>query len=257
MTVKRSNIGYCDFSGGDLNFVIRGKKGDCECSSECDNCYALAILEQYGNTPEHTKVYPEKLARLRNAKFQEKDTPFRRGKDSRPILFAVDMGDLFHPLVPDDFIQSALDVMKWRIDVDWLVLTKRAQRLVKFSYPSNVWLGVTIGWIESSWRVNWLLETDARVKWISMEPMLSDLNLISRYTLNKSNWVTYRFNKVNWIALGAESGISRRMFNPDWARYVRDFCQDEGIAFFYKQGSHRFPGRDDILDGRKWKEFPE
>jgi protein gp37 len=62
--VKRSAIEWTDFSGGDANFVRRGKRGDCEVSAGCEHCYALRIGERFGNLPEKTSYYPDKRTHL-------------------------------------------------------------------------------------------------------------------------------------------------------------------------------------------------
>ena len=56
--------------------------------------------------------------------------------------------------------------------------------------------------------------------------------------------------------MGGESGLGRRPMDYDWARRIRDCCTDAGVSFFYKQGNNRFPGRDNLLDGRTWEDFP-
>lgn len=147
MTVSRSTISWTDFSAGDANFVLRGKKkGDCEVSEGCVNCYAGQLrLRNASKADDETTYSPMKLARLARVKVPP---PFRRD-NGRPMVFVVDMGDLFHANVPSDFIMDALAVMRSRPDVDWQVLTKRVERMAFLwsnapSFPINVWCGVTV-----------------------------------------------------------------------------------------------------------------
>jgi protein gp37 len=125
--MKRSKIEWCDYSGGYLNFIRRGKAGDCGCSPACAHCYALRIGERFGNLPDHTTIYPDRLEKLERQKFPQDGN--RRGPGSKPLAFVCDTGDIAHPLVPDGFIWQAMGVMAGRDDVDWLVLTKRAERM--------------------------------------------------------------------------------------------------------------------------------
>ncbi len=256
MSVPRSKISWTDWSSGDANFVIRGRaSGDCEVSPGCANCYAGAILRRNGMTPEHTTVYPDKLARLRRAKFEPGETPFRRGPGSRPLVFVADMGDLFHAAVPHLFIEEAFDVMGERVDVDWQVLTKRPERMVHFAehygWPANVWAGVSVeNQAMADERIPLLLQVPARVRFLSMEPLLERVDL--RRTCARS----LVWTGPHWIIVGGESGAKRRPFDVDWARDVRDVCRRYDLRFFYKQGAGRFPGQDDLLDGRTHKEFP-
>ena len=272
MPVRRSNIGWCDFSGADLNFII----GCTPVSEGCANCYARRIREgRQGRDFSKVQLYPEKLRRLAKARFEENGVPFRRGSGGRPIAFPVDLGDLFHPEVPDEFILEALQVMARRDDVDWAVLTKRAERLAYFDllhltegFPPNVWVGVTVeNQKRANERIPLLLKVRAAVRWLSLEPMLEPIDLVLSIFV-PDVWdrlhpdhdcllaASLHRSGLHWIVLGAESGPNRRPFDLDWARQVRDDCQTAGVPFLYKQGSHHYPGRNDELDGRRWKEFP-
>jgi protein gp37 len=65
-----------------------------------------------------------------------------------------------------------------------------------------------------------------------------------------------RRNKLGWVIVGAESGKGRRDFDTQWARAIRDACQDANVPFLYKQGSHFKSGQNRVLDGRTWDETP-
>jgi protein gp37 len=294
MSVRRSGVGYADFSGGDANFII----GCTSVSAGCAHCYARDLIEnRQGRDFSEVRLYPDKLKRLATARFEEKGTPFRRGPGSRPIIFPIDLSDFFHEAVPDEFRLQAIEVMASRSDADWLILTKRAGEMLVFSnryfaagWPSNLWPGVTVENNATLWRASVLLAVRAKTRWISLEPMLESIsleNLLGVWTdgaayqprphdkidLTKPHAGLPRYahlytaaakpkgaflikRQLAWVVLGAESGPKRRPFDLDGARSVRDQCQAAGVPFFYKQGSHRFPGRNDVLDGQKWKQFP-
>jgi protein gp37 len=262
MPIKRSGVGYADFSGGDANHII----GCTPISAGCANCYARVLIEDRGGRDfSEVKIYPKKLNRLLRAEFQENGKPFRRGPGSRPIIFPVDLGDHFHEDVLEDYLFEVLNVYWARDDADWLVLTKRpmfaGQRIAKWlcdvaeleRLPAHIWIGATIENERAFGRIYDLLSIPAERRWLSLEPMLEPLaHLFWQYT---ERVATMR-DTIHWIVVGAESGPKRRPFDEDWARDMRDFCTEYGIPFYYKQGSHRFPGRNDVLDGRRWKEFP-
>lgn len=288
MPVKRSNISWADYSGADLNFVI-----GCDAVSEgCAHCYARGIVQDRGGR-DFAKVctYPEKLDRLLRAKFDPGDTPFRRGPGSRPILFPVDMGDLFHPAVPDDFIKRAFEIMGERSDVDWAVLTKRPERMARIAnhmwlfgdrpaWPSHIWLGVTVeNQKRAIERIPPLLNTPARVKFLSVEPMLSLVHLAipipcpidgmlgtiqplsgdwwpALGDFEQENRLRAQLDHINWVICGAESGPKRRPFAAGWARLLRDQCIDAQVPFFFKQNSGLRPGTDPYLEGVQWHQFP-
>lgn len=249
MPIRRSGVGYADFSGGDLNFAI----GCTPVSPGCEHCYARALIERSGRDFSEITLYPEKLTRLRTARFDERATPFRRGPGSRPLAFPVDLGDLFHPKIPEPFIAKALGIMTRRHDVDWLVLTKRANRLMELSrlwlgrhgwtWPANIWPGVSVESNHYLWRVNRLMNVEAAARWVSMEPLLEDIEQPYYHLLNL----------VDWLVVGGESGPNRRPFDKAWARDLYHFAAP---PFFFKQGSAYRPGQDHLLDGKVVQNFP-
>ena len=63
---------------------------------------------------------------------------------------------------------------------------------------------------------------------------------------------------MDWVICGCESGPGARPFEMNWARDLRDQCQDAGVPFFFKQG--REGGRlvkMPELDGVVWNQYPE
>lgn len=238
--MQPSPITWTDYSGGPLNFVMRGKApGECEVSPGCKNCYARTILTRNPSAfQDHTTFSEAKLERIRRLKLEP-------GKRSRPMAFVVDMGDLFHPRVPDDFILYAVRVMERRPDIDFQILTKRADRMAQLlcEVPDNIWCGVTAENQEmADQRIRDLCHLQARVRFLSCEPMLEK--------------ITPDLNGIHWVIVGGESGPGRRPFKEDWAKSLLELCKGAGTAFFYKQGSAMYPGRNDTLDGREWKEWP-
>jgi protein gp37 len=64
---------------------------------------------------------------------------------------------------------------------------------------------------------------------------------------------------LDWVVVGGESGRGARPMHPDWARSLRDQCQEAGVPFLFKQwgewqyGSALRDGRGDhvvLSDGR-------
>jgi protein gp37 len=248
MSIPRSTIGWTDYSGGDANFVLRGKApGECEVSAGCANCYAYALRNRDPKRAADVTTWDAgKLARL--ARVRLGGEGLRRGPGARPMCFVVDMGDLFHPRVPEDFIMQALGIMGDRADVDWQVLTKRPERMAALwgdvrPWPGNVWAGVTAETqAMAAARIPHLARVPAPVRFVSVEPMLEPVIL--------------DLGGLAWVICGGESGPGRRPFDVAWARGLGDRCDAAGVPFFYKQGSARYPGRDCILDGAERKAWP-
>lgn len=247
--VSRSSIAWTDYGGGDANFVLRGKRlGDCECSPGCANCYARGLRNRNPKAaPDQTTYDLSKLRRLARSRFEPGDEPYRRGLGSRPMCFVCDMGDIAHPNVPDDVITQALDMLGSRPDVDWQVLTKRAGRMAGLldgsELPPNVWYGVTVeNQRAADERLPLLRRVSAVVRFVSVEPMLGPVRL--------------DLAGVHWVIIGGESGPKRRPFDKAWAGDLVAQCRAAGVAVLFKQGSAPEPGRDDLLDGRRVREWP-
>lgn len=269
--MKRSPIAWTDYSGGNLNFVT----GCTPVSAGCRECYARRLFERFGRDFAQVTTYPEKLARLRTQRFPEWSP--KRGAPCGPMVFPVDMGDLFHEDVPEPFIAEALDVMAARDDVIWQVLTKRPARLRHMiwwlgecwpgdsplnavwealgHWPANIWLGVTVEDQQAAEeRIPMLLNTPAAVRWLSVEPMLGPVDMIAAcdVVIGKDmdvpvvdGWGRW----IDWVVCAAESGPNRRPFDVQWAVDLYEQCRYAGVPFFGKQASGVTPGTPLVLPG--------
>ena len=93
-------------------------------------------------------------------------------------------------------------------------------------------------------RIRDLNRTDAKVKFVSFEPLLGPLADI-------------RLDGVDLAIAGGESGPGARPMDPAWVRGLRDLCVCGSVPFFFKQwGGTRKTQRGRILEGRTWDEHP-
>lgn len=244
--MHRSKIEWTDFSGGYANFVWRGKhRGDCEVSPGCAHCYVTRCWTRRPDLwPDETTFFPDKLAKLSRCRPRPNKTMYRRGPDSRPMVFPNDTGDLFHCNVTDQRIVAALDVFYARNDIDWQILTKRADRAANIlrkwlihrgldSLPPWMWLLFSA---EDQQRLDerlpWLAAVPAAVRGFSIEPMLGPVVL--------PTWAL-ESGILRWIIVGGESGQAARPMHPDWPRQLRDQCERAGCAYFFKQWGRWWP----------------
>lgn len=163
-------------------------------------------------------------------------------------IFVNSMSDLFHEGVPLDYIQRVFDIMR---RADWhrfQVLTKRAGRLAELDpfleWPDNVWMGVSVESADQVDRIDDLRRTRARVKFLSLEPLLGPLPGLN-------------LKGVDWVIVGGESGPGARPIEERWILEIRDQCRQAGVAFFFKQwGGRNKKKTGRLLEGRTWDEMP-
>lgn len=106
----------------------------------------------------------------------------------------------------------------------------------------NVWLGASVEDQKTAdERIPLLLQTPAAVLWISAEPLLGPLD-ISRWLPDAADLSEYmpsgnyeKYQRLNWVVTGGESGQHARPSHPDWFRILRDLCYHVDVPFFFKQ----------------------
>jgi protein gp37 len=159
-----------------------------------------------------------------------------------------------------------------------------SEQLKNWPLP-NVWLGVSVeNQVMADKRIPLLLDTPAAVRFVSAEPLLGPVDFgepIRQWC--RAHQLEDRTTSLDWIIAGGESGPHARPMHPDWPRAIRDWCQQRGVPFFFKQwgefapigtieaGKRTFVGTimdgqmmlrygkklsGRLLDGKEWNEFP-
>ena len=164
------------------------------------------------------------------------------------IIFVNSMSDLFHKSVTDRFIIEIFKVMNKAYWHCFQVLTKRSKRLLymnnKLPWSQNIWMGVSVENQDFACRIDHLRKTNAKVKFISAEPLLGPIE--------------FDLTGIDWVIVGGESGPKARPMDPSWTLDIRDQFQKAGVPFFFKQWGGTFKkktGRK--LERRTWDETPD
>lgn len=165
------------------------------------------------------------------------------------VIFVNSMSDLFHERIPYEFIEKVFKVMNQNPQHIFQVLTKRAERLYELnhqlSWTSNIWMGVSVENIESKKRIDLLRNTNSAIKFLSCEPLISDLKTID-------------LKGINWVIVGGESGPKARPMHEDWVLNIFQQCKDSDIPFFFKQwGGVNKKKNGKELKGVIYQEMPE
>jgi protein gp37 len=222
-------------------------RGCTKISPGCKHCYAETFAERFRGVKGHPyeqgfdlRLVPKKLAE-----------PLRWRTPK--MIFVNSMSDLFHDLVPDDYIVAVARVMataKWHT---YQVLTKRSDRLrqllnSKLSFAAHlphIWWGASVE--DKKYgvpRIKDLQQTKAAVRFLSIEPLLEDLGKLD-------------LRGIDWMIVGGESGPGARAMKKEWVLALRDQCKKGRVAFFFKQwGGVRKATTGRRLEGRTYDQFP-
>lgn len=218
-------------------------------SPGCDYCYAKTIAEELQGKGyrSYARGFDVTLQRHRLLDPHDWFEPER--------VFVNSMSDLFHKDIPDWYLKQIWEVMKDAKLHTYMILTKRMHRAVKrirdleLALAKHIWIGTSVENQKfADNRIPSLITLDASVKFLSCEPLLGPVDL--------SPWL-FPEPQIDWVIVGGESGLHHRKIDADWARTIRDQCQNAGVPFFFKQwgGQYWWSGGKE-LDGQDWLEFP-
>ena len=228
-------------------------RGCTRVSDGCRFCYAERIAARfsgkgmaYEGLAKNTKAGPQWTREVRTVP-ELLNEPLKWKTPRR--IFVNSMSDLFHEKIELSYIQKVFAVMKEANWHQFQVLTKRAKQLLKFNaelpWAPNIWMGVSVEDERVTDRIDELRQTDAHIKFLSLEPLLGPLSDLE-------------LNGIDWVIVGGESGPGAREMKKKWVTDIRDQCFDADVAFFFKQwgGRHKSKtGRE--LEGRTYDEMPE
>ncbi len=250
-------------------------------SDGCKHCYAERVTERFFPKRRFNQFVPQPHVI---------DQPFHWARPRR--VFVNSMSDLFHEDQQADYLDLVFGMMAACRRHTFMVLTKRPREMQEYFRPEwklptqnaeqrikkiVLRMGVTNGQdvetILNDWmwplpnliigtsvenerifppRVNALINTSARWRFISAEPLLGPINL--------NEYLATGF--IHQVIVGGESGghmkgvDNPRHMQMQWARAIKEHCVQHNVAFFFKQASGIRPGMHPYLveeDGSKWR----
>ena len=232
-------------------------------SPACDNCYA----ETWDNRFKGERWGPH-AARTRTKTWGKprRWNELAAGAVERPRVFCASLADVFdnHKSIEPTWRTDLWKLIEETPNLDWLLLTKRPQNIKRFvpdwmgvdAWPDNVWIGTTVeNQEEAERRIPALLSVPARVRFLSMEPLLGPVDLTPWLwgadspcdgcprdadcacggELRGDLPDEKAPGEISWVIAGGESGPGYRTSDPEWYRSLRDQCADAEIPFLFKQ----------------------
>ena len=256
----KSGIQWTAGDDGAQGYVWNPVVGCTRVSAGCNHCYAFALHDQRhiawkrGRWPSAPAQYHQPFSHVQLLP-DRVDDPYHWRKPRR--VFVNSMSDLFHPYVPASFINEVWMTMFHARRHTYQILTKRPERLREWTegkalatgwpiediWPDWMWLGVSVeDQAAADERIPLLLQTPARVRFLSCEPLLGPVDLSpwlvypGEYDKAECSLALYgRSQPLSWVIIGGESGKHARAMNPRWALSLVEQCHAAGAPVFVKQ----------------------
>lgn len=222
----------------------------------CDHCYAEARNARFGggmavNWGPHAPRRRTSAANWRNPiKWERQHSEFFAQHGRRQRVFCASLADVFDSAVDTRWRVDLFDLITKTPNLDWLLLTKRIGNAASMfdevarhlwlldqngaaQWPPNVWLGATVvNQAEAERDVPKLLRVPARLRFLSMEPLLGPVDLAPMFEHGAD---AHGDTGVHWVIVGGESGPNARPMHPAWARHLRDQCAGATVPLLFKQ----------------------
>lgn len=263
-------------------------------SPGCKNCYAEELTLRHGwaewgdDAPRVRSKGFWAMARKLNAKAEDQVT---MSELLRPRMFPSLM-DWLDPRAPVELLAEFLLLVFETQNLDWLLLSKRIELLRERvdavarlwacdgSYrktpearcyhdmicwwragnpPPNIWLGVSVeDQRRADDRIPELLKTPAKVRFLSVEPLLQKVDLRFNALATGDPTLCRPRHSLDWTIIGGESGKNRRDCGVEAIVDIVHQCKAAGVPCFVKQDCAAKPGQQGRIPDDVWavKEFP-
>lgn len=227
--MQKTNINWADMVWNPITGCTKVNQG-------CKFCYAEGIANRFWKDRKFTDVqfHPERL----------NDKKLNSKKSVR--IFVNSMSDLFHESLSFEIIEQIYDVIFDQLinypQHTFLILTKRIQRAREFyewmhmENRNTGWENIWLGYSASTQKdleigINDLFRINAKVRWLSLEPLLEPIDLFKADCLNRG----FSCEKIAWVVVGCESGSKRRECKNRWIDEIKTDCSDANVPLWIKQ----------------------
>ncbi len=250
-----------------LELDIRARQGIVDVIRQECKCYAGVLgtmragRKGYADGFEHPKIFPGRMMAAANWRAPRPveivGKPWLRGLPR--LIFISDMGDALSRSIFFDYLRREI-IANVKSPAGrkhlWLWLSKRPSRMAQFGgwlskagimWPENLVAMTTVTGPDSARRVDQLRKVPAKLKGLSLEPLLAPVRL--------------NLTGINWLIVGGGSDVLADPFHLEWALDLRRQAADSGVAFFLKQLGRQpyFTNKPvELADGHggDWSQWP-
>jgi len=236
-------------------------EGCTKVSPGCAHCYAEARNLRFAGGANWGKGAPRRRTAKANwSKPLRWNTEVEAHPDYRHRVFPS-LCDWLDAEVPIEWLADFMGLINKTPNLDWLLLTKRPENfqprmraaaewvrananigdlqwfiklwsgeLAGSPPPHNVWIGTSVeDQKRADERIPELLKIPARVRFLSVEPLLGPVDLGFDRNVPKGE------HMLDWIICGGESGPKARPCNIEWIRSIVEQCKSASVPCFVKQ----------------------
>ncbi len=208
--MARTKIEWCDYT-------INPVKGLCPMA--CPYCYARRMYKRF---------HWDETIRFNQLAFME--LPAKPCK-----VFVGSTMELFGDWVNPEHLKTIFTICEQHSEKTFIFLTKQSQNLIKWSpFPENCYVGVSATDGERAWSAaNFLWKIEAKVKFLSIEPLLGEPNTASHQYID---WI-FKLEPlpISWLIIGQQTPASpKTQPKIEWISEIIEAADKAGIPVFLK-----------------------
>jgi len=237
--MNRTKIEWCDYTWN----PITGCERLCDFDKDGKpDCYAVKQAIRFGRSFKPT-FHPDRLDEILKLKAPtERDNQMRKPWIAKAypenwLIFPCSIADIFAPWTKAEWRLEVLAKMEsCPTKHIFQLLTHSPENLIGYRQnPDNFWIGISIHSQSDVEKVGYLRDVEAGVRFISIEPMLEQIDL---------NDVV---DAVDWVIVGQLTKAKRWPIQPRWIEALLNFARGYNIPLFIK---------DNVGWSKKIQEFP-
>jgi protein gp37 len=201
--MNKTSIEFCDFT---LNPIIG-------CRNGCKYCWARKLNNRYFKNNDFftPKFYPERLNEKIPGLPKKRNEIAKMISLNKPIIFMVDMGDIFSDGVHLDWKKQVFRYAEMHKEVNFLFLTKRPNDYINWTerMSINVFLGTSIDYAHNKGRLEPIKTIGRRGfrTFVNIEPLMSRMDGVD-------------FSGIDFVIVGALTGQKYRP-DPGWHKSIK------------------------------------